>query len=142
MIKVVLDTNVLVSALISTRSNPSLLLDAAGKSYLLFTSKEILDEFEDVISRDKFGFSDGKINTAIEAILSFSEIVNPKVRLNIIKADPDDNKILECAVACGASYIVSGDKHLLELKEYESIKIISPKIALDLLEIRQNKTQI
>jgi putative PIN family toxin of toxin-antitoxin system len=135
MKKLVLDTNVLVSALISTKSNPALLLDAAGKNYSLFISKDILSELEGVISRDKFGFSDEKIDSAIEAILSFSEVVNPEIKFDVVKSDPDDNKILECAVACGASYIVSGDKHLLNLKEYENIKIISPKDAIDLLSI-------
>jgi len=87
-----------------------------------------------VISRDKFGYTDEEINTFVEAIISFSDIVNPEIVIEAIKADPDDNKILECAVAAGASYIVSGDKHLLELKEYRKIKIITPKAALDLLK--------
>jgi len=139
MIRLVLDTNVLVSALISTRSNPARLLDAAGKNYSLFISKEILSELEGVISRDKFGFSSEKIDSAIEAILSFSEVVNPEIKLDVVKSDPDDNKILECAIACGASYIVSGDKHLLNLKEYENIKIISPKTAIDLLNIKNSE---
>jgi predicted nucleic acid-binding protein len=61
-------------------------------------------------------------------ILSFTRVVNPGIKLNVIKsADPDDNKILVCAVACGANYVVSGDAHLLELKEYKGIKIITPK---------------
>ena len=134
MLKFVLDTNVLVSALISGKGNPALLLDKAGEKYMLFISKDILIEFEEVISRDKFGFKDEEINTIIEAIISVSEAVNPEIKLDVIKADPDDNKILECAVACRASYIVSGDRHLLDLKEYGEIKIISPKAALDLLE--------
>lgn len=134
MLKFVLDTNVLVSALISTGGNPALLLDKAGESYILFISKDMLTEFEAVISRDKFRFADEEINTIIEAIVSFSEIVNPEIKLDVIKSDPDDNKILECAVASGAYYIVSGDRHLLDLKEYGEIKIITPKEALELLE--------
>ena len=78
MLKFVLDTNVLVSALISTGGNPALLLDKAGERYTLFISKDILIEFESVISRDKFGFTDEEINTIIEAIISFSEAVNPE----------------------------------------------------------------
>lgn len=133
MIRLVIDTNVFVSALISTRSIPALLLDEAGKKYSLFISKEILSEVEDVISREKFGFTIQKISSALEAILSFSEIIDPDIKVDVIKSDPDDNKILECAIACGASYIVSGDSHLLELREYGSIKIINPKTALELL---------
>ena len=133
MIRLVIDTNVFVSALISTRSIPALLLDEAEKNYTLFISKEILGEVEDVISRKKFGFSTQKISSAMEAILSFSEIINPDIKVDVIKSDPDDNKILECAIACKASYIVSGDSHLLDLREYGSIKIINPKTALELL---------
>ena len=133
MLNFVFDTNVLVSALISTMGNPALLLDKAGKNYTLFISKDILTELEAVISRDKFGFTEEEVNTIIEAIISFSEVINPEIKLDVIKSDPDDNKILECAVACGASYIVSGDRHLLELKEYDKIKIITPKAALGLI---------
>ncbi len=120
--------------LISKRGNPALLLDRVRKSYTLFISKDILSELKDVISRDNFGYTDVEVNTFIEAIISFSDIVNPEIEIDAIKADPDDNKILECAVASGASYIVSGDRHLLELKEYGKIKIITPKVALDLLK--------
>jgi len=134
MLKFVFDTNVFVSALISKRGNPALLLDRVKKSYTLFISKDILSELKDVISRDKFGYTDEEINTFVEAIISFSDIVNPEIVIEAIKADPDDNKILECAVAAGASYIVSGDRHLLELTEYGKIKIITPKVALDLLK--------
>jgi len=134
MLKFVFDTNVFVSALISKRGNPALLLDRVKKSYTLFISKDILSELKDVISRDKFGYTDEEINTFVEAIISFSDIVNPEIVIEAIKADPDDNKILECAVAAGASYIVSGYRHLLELTEYGKIKIITPKVALDLLK--------
>jgi putative PIN family toxin of toxin-antitoxin system len=133
MIRLVIDTNVFVSALISTRSIPALLLDEAGKKYTLFISKEILDEVEEVISRKKFGFTEQKISSAMEAILSFCEIINPGIKVDVIKSDPDDNKILECAIACKASYIVSGDSHLLDLREYGTIKIINPKTAFELL---------
>jgi putative PIN family toxin of toxin-antitoxin system len=133
MIRLVIDTNVFVSALISTRSIPALLLDEAGKKYTLFISKEILGEVEEVISRKKFGFTEQKISSAMEAILSFSEIINPGIKVDVIKSDPDDNKILECAVACNAQYIVSGDSHLLDLREYGTIKIINPKTSLELL---------
>ncbi len=99
MIRLVIDTNVFVSALISTKSIPALLLDEAGKKYSLFISKEILSEVEDVISREKFGFTKQKISSALEAILLFSEIIDPDIQVDVIKSDPDDNKILECAIA-------------------------------------------
>ena len=134
MLKFVFDTNVFVSALMSKRGNPALLLDRVRKSYTLFISKDILGELKDAISRDKFDYTETEVNTFVEAIISFADVVNPEIKIDAIKADPDDNKILECAVTSGASYIVSGDKHLLELKEYRKIKIITPKAALDLLK--------
>ncbi len=134
MLKFVFDTNVFVSALMSKRGNPALLLDRVRKSYTLFISKDILSELKDVISRDKFGYTEEEVNTFLEAIISFSDVVNPDIKIDAIKADPDDNMILECAVTSGASYIVSGDKHLLDLIEYGKIKIIKPKAALDLLK--------
>ena len=134
MLKFVFDTNVYVSALMSKRGNPALLLDRVRNSYTLFISKDILSEIKDVISRDKFGYTDAEVNMFVEAIISYSDVVNPEIKIDAIKADPDDNKILECAVTSGASYIVSGDKHLLDLIEYGKIKIITPKAALDLLK--------
>ncbi len=134
MLKFVFDTNILVSALISKKGNPALLLDRVKKSYTLFISKDILSELKDVISRDKFGYTEEEVNNFVEAIISFSDVVNPEIEIDAIKADPEDNKILECAVTSGASYIVSGDRHLLELTEYGNIKIITPKAALDLLK--------
>ena len=134
MLKFVFDTNVFVSALMSKRGNPALLLDRVRKSYTLFISKDILSELKDVISREKFSYTEAEVNTFVEAIISFADVVNPEIKIDAIKADPDDNMILECAVTSGASYIVSGDKHLLDLKEYGMIKIITPKAALDLLK--------
>ena len=134
MLKFVFDTNVFVSALMSKRGNPALLLDRVRKSYTLFISKDILSELKDVISREKFRYTEAEVNTFVEAIISFADVVNPEIKIDAIKADPDDNMILECAVTSGASYIVSGDKHLLDLKEYGMIKIITPKAALDLLK--------
>lgn len=65
-------------------------------------------------------------------------IADPLLNLNIVKADPKDNKIIECAVVGKADYVVSGDKHLLDIKEYDKIKIISPK---EFLEIEHPRTQ-
>jgi predicted nucleic acid-binding protein len=56
-----------------------------------------------------------------------SQIVYPKKKLNIVKKDPSDNKILECALEAKASFVISGDRHLLEIKEYDGIKIVSPR---------------
>ena len=62
----------------------------------------------------------------LKALEEFSEKITPHLKLEEIKDDPDDNKILECAVAAAADYIISGDDHLLKHKELRGIKIVSP----------------
>lgn len=124
--KIVLDTNVLVSAVILRNGKPFQLLKNGelGKVRIV-TSPYIIEEFRKVLAEPRIGFTKREINTTIQKISSFSQIVNPKIKLKIIKEDPDDNKILECAVAGGARYVVSGDKHLLKLGRYKGIKMIS-----------------
>jgi hypothetical protein len=61
--------------------------------------------------------------------------VEPQMTLDVIEADPDDNRVLECAATGGAAYIVSGDEHLLGLGEYEQIIILNPVSFLTLLKI-------
>lgn len=79
----------------------------------------------------KFDFEIGKLELFEELILAISELVEPKIKINIIKDDPDDNKILECAVEGKVNYIVSGDKHLLRVRAYQGIKIITPREFMD-----------
>ena len=67
-------------------------------------------------------------------IIKNSIIVEPSIRLNIIKDDPDDNKFLEAGISGNADLIISQDKNLLKLKEYQKIKIISPEEALLLIK--------
>jgi len=73
----------------------------------------------------------------VEKIISISKIVEPLEKINIIKEDPDDNKILECAKSGKVDFIVSSDNHLLKLKEFENIKIITPTTFIDI--INKNK---
>lgn len=64
---------------------------------------------------------------SVEKIIAIATLVEPVEKLNIVKEDPDDNMVLECAKAGKVDYIVSNDKHLLKLKEFEGIKIVTPK---------------
>lgn len=61
----------------------------------------------------------------MELILKLATIVEPQTKLDVVKDDTDDNMFIECAVECGAGYIISGDRHLLSLREYNNIKIIT-----------------
>ncbi len=133
--KVVLDTNIFISAFLYYGGNCwELLRKAKFGRIQLFISAEIIDEFIKVVSRPKFGFNQDEINKMRAIILDLSWLVAPTKKINVIKTDKEDNKFLECALAAGADYIVSGDKHLLELKEYKHIKIVKPKKMLEILK--------
>lgn len=71
----------------------------------------------------------------LHKIVSISGLVKPTKKLDIVKDDPDDNKILECAIAGKVDYIISNDEHLLKLKEFEGIPIIKPEEFLKLLNM-------
>lgn len=124
MIKATLDTNVLVSAAIVKGNEYEILKLAKLGKIKLILSLDILKEFKEVISREKFGFSSLIVDEIVKNILNISEIVVTKEKLDIIKMDSDDNRILECALAGNVDYIISGDNHLLNLKEFRSIKIV------------------
>lgn len=125
-LKVVFDTNVYISAIIFGGA-PFLCLEAARSGEIeLFTSKEILLELTNKLET-KFLHSKTDIERVLTRLAKFVKIISPTERLTIIEADPSDNKILEVAVAAGVHFIVSGDKkHVLSLKTFREIRIVSP----------------
>lgn len=138
MNKAVFDTNVYISAL-GFGGIPEQLLELAtgpGRQFQLYTSHDILKEIMKVLGSDKFKFSKEEIADAISVIDDAADVVSPGIRLNIIKHETD-NRILECAVKAKVDFIVSGDKHLLGLKEYKGIHSITPAQFLALLEKEQ-----
>jgi len=110
MEKITADTNVLVSGLVYRRGKPFELIRMALEGEIsLAISQPIIDEALEVLAR-KFGITQEEL-PAYEAVLrQAARTVTPSVSLQVVKADPDDNKILECAVSAGSDYIVSGDK--------------------------------
>jgi putative PIN family toxin of toxin-antitoxin system len=138
MLKLVLDTNTLVSAFFWKGYEEKLFRKIEQGKSLLFISQEIIKEIEDVINRPKFKQVMINANLTydqiIQKIISIAHlIIGPKLHITIIEKDPADNKILECAVNSKVNYIVSGDKHLLKLKEYKGIKIVKTKEVLKLI---------
>lgn len=124
--RIVLDTNVYVSATLS-RGKPYRVLRAAEEGNAeLCVSPFIIDEVEDVLGRGKIPFDDERVETFIGKILSFSEVVSPDSVPDAVPEDPSDDRILACAVEADADYLVSGDSHLLELGKYEGIDIMEP----------------
>lgn len=77
-------------------------------------------------SGEKFGWPEEEIRQALSQISRFTEHVDPKQRIDIVKDDPTDNRIVECAAASGSDYLVSGDKHLLKVGQYRGIRIVPP----------------
>ncbi len=131
--KIVLDTNFLVSATQWDYSVSHKLLEKLIRNNVdMFITKEILEEFAEVLKRD-FLYSEEETSNLIEIIIQLFIIVNPSKKIDIVKDDPDDNKILECALESGAEYIISYDKHLLRLKEYLGIKILTPEEFSDVI---------
>ena len=123
---IVLDTNVIISALLFG-GNPRRVLEMVlSQAVRMAVSRPILDEVEGVLRGRKFRYPHEIALNIIRELESISEIVVPVRRMDVIRADPYDNMILECAVTASADYIVSGDAHLLELKEFEQIRIVTP----------------
>lgn len=140
MIKAVVDTNILISALITKRlSSPSQVYNfIKSENFLLVTSSTILEELEDVISREEIVKLHQKtpkqIKEILKEIVETSYIVPGLVSVEVVKEDPDDDKFLAAAIEGRADYVVSGDKPLLNIKEYHGIKIVSPTDFINLLE--------
>jgi putative PIN family toxin of toxin-antitoxin system len=129
--RVVLDTNVLISAIVFGGLPRKILEMVISGNVHCTLSFAILDELRDVLQRPKFGFSPQQAATVIDELHSICEILNPSLRIRRIKADPDDNRILECAVEAQADCIISGDTHLLELGKYREIPIWNPAAFLE-----------
>jgi putative PIN family toxin of toxin-antitoxin system len=126
-VRVVLDTNAVVSALLFSGVSSKLVSLWQNGLITPLLSRAILDEYLRVLSYPKFELSEEEIKELIqEEILPFAEVVRPKRRLRVLRRDPSDNKFLECAVAGKASVIISGDKGLLSLGRYRRVRIQSP----------------
>ena len=126
MHKVVLDTNVLISAIVFGGKPRDVFNSILKGQVKLAISKDILDEMEGVLSGKKFQYPKQIIHSIRNAIEDFAEVVAPRKVVKAIENDPDDNRILECALESKANLIISGDRHLLDLKQYRNIKIITP----------------
>ena len=130
--KVVLDTNVLISAL-GWEGNPrAIFKKAIDKEFELILSSKQLGELLRVLNYPKFKFTDEQKERFLSILLSIATLVKTKSEIDIIKEDPDDNIILEPANEMKISYIISGNEHLLKLKEFKDAKIVTAKKFLDI----------
>lgn len=136
--RVVLDNNVFISW-IFWKGTPHEIIKLAEKNeFEISTTTEILKELFGVLKRKKFKplLKEGKttLKEVFEKVLELVKIYIPKVKVNVIREDPPDNKFLACAVTCQASFVVSGDEHLLKLKEFKGIPIVRPREFLKIIK--------
>lgn len=134
-LKVVFDTNILLSAWF-WEGNESKLIESVEEGILhAYTSKQLIEELSRTLSYPKFSLSPHEVETIRNYYLLLLKIVRPKQSVNIVLEDQEDNRILECALEAQADYIVSGNHHLLELGEFRGIKIVK---STELLKILSN----
>jgi putative PIN family toxin of toxin-antitoxin system len=125
-LRVVLDTNVVVSALHFPDGVLSALWRALlDRRYRLILSPALVDEIAPIL-RERFQWREAKLQNTLRMLVKKADIVRPTTLPDAVPDDPDDNHILACAVEGNAALIVSGDRHLLTLKEYEGIPIVRP----------------
>jgi len=136
--KIVVDTNVLVSALIKDGKPRDLLFEIIRRKHDLIMSKDILEEFSQTASDSKIRryVDEQDMIRFLRDVGSVSKIVKIKSRFKVVKEDPDDDVILRTCYDSKAKYIVSGDKHLLKLNRFRRIKIVTVDEMLQILKRR------
>jgi putative PIN family toxin of toxin-antitoxin system len=130
--RVVLDTNVLISAL-GWRGAPHDIVQLCIKrQHRLLLSPDLLAELERVLCYAKLGFTPTAVVEYIEILAEVAELISPDLRLDVVQEDPPDNRILECAVVGRADAIVTGDGDLLRLRSFaEGRPILTPRSFLE-----------
>lgn len=132
--RVVIDTNVIVSAVLNPKGKPAAILDAiVDGELLLILSDAILEEVRHVFTYSKIenllqknGITQRETNTLIDTLGDMALFVPGNLELNIVEDDPADNKFVACAIEGNADFLISGDHHLTELGTYEGIQILTP----------------
>ena len=139
MIRVVLDTNIIVSATILRKGHSAQVLDLWREEKIeLAVSLPILEEMEKVLKQARIirqqSMAQQDVKALIEGFRESGILTSGRLDLEVVTEDPEDDKFIICAVEARADYIVSGDTHLLKLKEYQGIRIVPPREFLMLME--------
>lgn len=126
MPKAVLDTNVLISAIVFGGIPRKILNEVINGRLKVAISREILHEIQKILLGKKFKYPEEVVNVITNQLAILCEIVSPVQRVEIVRSDPADNRIIECALEAKAQYIITGDSHLIELKAVHRISILTP----------------
>src|SRR5437016_3988197 len=135
MLRAVLDTNVIVSAHLTADGPAALIFRLALSRYFqCFVSEELFEEFSKVLQRKKFKLDSDNVTQSLRAFRAAAVLVNPRNRF-VAARDPDDNKVLECAVEAKAEYIVTGNIRDFP-KQFRGISVVPPRGFLNALASR------
>ncbi len=128
LIKVVLDSNIIISALFFGGKPHEIFNLILEKEIIGIISPFIIFEVKDVLRRRKFDIDEEKIEEVEKLLKEYFQIISPEIQVDFVENDHSDNKIIALAVEVKADYLITGDKqHLLPLKKIKKIKIISPE---------------
>ncbi len=139
MLRAVLDANVIISALIQPKGASGRILTSLleRNSFELIVSPAILAEIRRSLTYPKvrkyIKSSDADLDLWVASLELIAQPVDGNLRIHAVAADPDDNKYIEAAVEGLVQFVVSGDKHLLSLNSYENIRIVTPRMFVDVL---------
>lgn len=135
MLKLVVDTNIIVSALLKPDSLPDLIINMIlNKNFNLCLSEDIFDEYQGVLGREKFkGLNQEKTRRLLLKIKKDAKFVKPSFSVDVIKRDPEDNKFLECALEAKADYLITGNKKHFSFKKFRNTFIVTPRDFLDII---------
>jgi putative PIN family toxin of toxin-antitoxin system len=129
--RIVCDTNVLISGVLFN-GPPRRVLELIARGAIdNAVSLEILAEVKNILLRPEFGLSSEQVTDMVATFTETFSLVAPGVRVDAVKDDPDDDRILEAAQTAHARVIVSGDQHLLSIKAWREIEILSPAVFME-----------
>ena len=140
MLRAVLDANVVVSALIRPEGPAGIIVDrvARGTSVRAVVSPAILDEYRRSLAYPKvrryLRLPAAEVGVWVDALALIADSVPGERSVNAVAADPDDDKYLAAALEGRASFVVSGDRHLLDVETYEGVRIVAPREFLTVLD--------
>jgi putative PIN family toxin of toxin-antitoxin system len=126
MLRVVLDTNIVVSGLLSPKGSPSAILDAAAsKQFRCFVSEPLIEEYSEVLARNALGLDQRRVARFIRDFRKVVLLVVPRQK-TLIARDPDDNMVMECAVEAKADFVVTGNTRDFPLN-FRGIRVVTPR---------------
>lgn len=136
MLKIVIDTNIIVSALIKPGSSPELIiLMILNDQASLYISHDIFQEYDQVLSRGKFGkyLNSKSIKSFLSEIKHRAIKIRPQTTVQVVKEDPADNKFLECALEAKADFFITGNKRHFPFKKFHETRIVTPAEFLSMM---------